>query len=135
MDAKVTLISHLMFVTNIKDLEHKELASKSSGEKFSLSAVLSSIYEFQNLFIHHEILLPGRKSSSSHSHTKKEEMGFVLTGNPMVYVGNKSVQLKPGDFIGFRPLTEAHYFENLTDSEVHLLMICSNPSNDTVNYA
>jgi len=121
-------------ILNTRDLKHKELTSKTTGEKFSLSAVISSIYNFKDFFIDHEILLPGRKSSSPHFHTKKEEMIFVLVGKPTVYIGNRSAQLNPGDFIGFEPATDAHYLENLTDSEVHLLMISSNNTGDEVNY-
>jgi uncharacterized cupin superfamily protein len=117
------MLSDEIEILNVKNLEHTELTSKITGEKFSLSAVISSIYNFKDLFIDHEILLPGRKSSSPHLHTKKEEMIFVLTGKPTVYVGNRSMQLNPGDFIGFKPATDAHYLENLTNSEVHILMI------------
>lgn len=122
-------------ILNIKNLKHKELTSKNTGEKFSLSAVISSIYSFKDFFIDHEILPPGRKSSSPHFHTKKEEMVFVLAGKPTVYIGNRSAQLNPGDFIGFKPaIYDAHYLENLTDSEVHILMISSNNSEDEINY-
>lgn len=62
------------------------------------------------------------KSSSLHFHTKKEEMIFVLVGKPTVHIGNMSAQLNPRDFIGFKPGTDAYYLENLTDSEVHLLI-------------
>lgn len=121
-------------ILNIKNLKHTELTSKTTGEKFSLSAILSSIYNFKDFFIAHEILLPGRKSSSPHFHTKKEEMIFVLSGRPTAYIGNKSSQLNPGDFIGFKLAIDTHYLENLTDSEVHFLIISSNHSGDEIIY-
>ena len=124
----------MLKILNIKNLEHEELKSKTTGEKYSLSVGLSSIYEFKDLFIHHEIILPGRKASASHFHTKKEEMIFVLAGNPTIHEGDKIKRLGPGDFIGVKPLSEAYYLENLTDFEVRVLMICSNPDEDVVCY-
>jgi len=123
-----------MHILNINELQHQELKAKSSGEKLSFSALISPTFGFKDLFIHHEILPPGRKSSSPHSHTKKEEMAFIITGNPTVHIGNDSHKLKPGDLIGFKPLTEAHYFENLTTTEVELIIISSNPFDDVINY-
>lgn len=121
-------------IVNIKNIEHRDLKSKTTGEQFSQSAVLSSLFDLKDLFVHHEILSPGIKSSSAHSHTKREEMALVLIGNPTIHVGNQSAQLKPGDVIGLKPLSEAYYFENLTDYEVQILMMCSNPSDDMVMY-
>ncbi len=42
-------------ILNVKNLEHTELTSKTIGEKFSLSAVISLIYNFKDFFINHEI--------------------------------------------------------------------------------
>jgi uncharacterized cupin superfamily protein len=96
-------------IFNIRNLEHKQMSSKKTGEHFFLSAVISSIYNFKDLFISHEILLPGNKSSRSHAHSHKEEMVFVLVGKPTIYLGSNSGQLNPGDFFGFVPATEPHY--------------------------
>lgn len=121
-------------IKNISTLEHRELIAKGSGEKLSLSAVLSSIDNFKDIFVTHEILLPGRKDSSPHYHYKKEEMIFVLYGSPTLYIGDKKVELNVGDFIGIAPSQEPHYLENATNSEARFLKICSNPKDDKVNY-
>lgn len=122
-------------IRNIKELERRELSSKSTGEKFSLSAILNSIYGFKNIFISSEIIPPGRKSSAPHFHSTKEELAFVIEGNPTVYVGENSYQLKPGEFVGFPvDLHEKHYFANLTDQECHILLISSKPVIDEINY-
>lgn len=122
-------------IQDINQLKRRELSSKSTGEKFSLSAILNSIYEFKNIVISSEIIPPGRKSSSPHFHTKKEELVFVIDGNPTVHIGESCYQLKPGEFIGFPlDLHEKHYFENLTNQQCHILLISSNPTKDEINY-
>jgi uncharacterized cupin superfamily protein len=121
-------------IANIAELSHQELISKSCGEKYSCSAVLSAIFGLADIFVTHEILAPGKKDSAPHYHTRKEEMIFVLTGNPTIYIDAESIQLSPGDFIGIKPTTELHYLENLTSSDVTLLKICSNPKDDVTNF-
>jgi uncharacterized cupin superfamily protein len=118
---------------NLSLLEHQELRSAKTGEKFSLSSTLSTLLGFKNLFIHHEIIPPGRRSSSPHWHTHREEMVLVLEGNPTVHHAGKSLSLKPMDFVGFPPGEEnLHVVENRTDAEVRLLVIASNPPADEI---
>jgi len=122
-----------MKVYNIEDLPHRQLISSKSGEIFSQSAVLTDLLACQKFFVHHEILLPGKKASSPHRHTFQEEIFLVLDGFPTVHLGDHSQQLKPGDFIGFNPGSyELHFIENTTDEEVRLLVICSNQENDQI---
>lgn len=123
---------HLSF--NIHELKHRQLAS-GSGEIFSKSLVLTDLLKFKDLFVHHEILSPGKRVSSPHTHTAREEMVFVLTGFPTACVGDKRVPLKPGDFIGFLPNSlEPHCIENLSTEEVRFLVIGSNPVDDQILY-
>jgi uncharacterized cupin superfamily protein len=62
-------------------------------------------------------------------------MVFVLKGNPTAHIGNQIIQLKPGDFIGFKPTSvDLHFIENTTQEEVEFLVICSSLKTDTVIY-
>jgi uncharacterized cupin superfamily protein len=120
---------------SIADTKHDELTSTQSGEKFSLSAVLSSTFGFKDVFVHHEIIPPGRRSSSPHAHTHREEMVYVLSGSPEVFLGGEVKTLAPGDFIGFRPGAEnIHCVTNNTKEDIRLLVIASNPKDDAVIY-
>lgn len=121
-----------MDVFNISDLEHQQLSS-SSGEIFSKSAILSELFSYRKIFIHHEILSPGKRASSPHRHTAQEEMIFVLEGFPTAHLGNQAEQLKPGDMIGFKPGSkELHYIENTTDRDVRFLVICSKETDEVI---
>ncbi len=115
-----------MKIRNITELPHPELISRRTGERFSSSAILTDLLGFQRLFVHHEILAPGRRASSPHSHSLQEEMIFVLSGSPTAHWGNQSYLLKPGDFLGFPPSSkDLHAIENTTSGDVEFLVISS----------
>jgi uncharacterized cupin superfamily protein len=119
---------------SVAETPHQELRSLS-GEAFSLSAVLSEAVGFKDLFVHHEILPPGRRASGPHAHTHREEMIFVLEGFPVAHLGAKRLELKPGDYVGIAPGGEGlHFIENPSDGEVRLLVVASNPAGDQVRY-
>jgi uncharacterized cupin superfamily protein len=122
-----------MKILNINEIPHLEL--QSASEKFSLSAVLTEHLGFKDVFVHHEIIPPGKRCSSPHCHKHQEEMLIVLSGNPTVHIGKESAELKPGDFVGFKPTTnEFHFVENTTGTEARVLMICSKILNDEILY-
>lgn len=119
----------------ISQLDHVELQSKKSGEKFSLSAVLSESLGFKDIFVHHEIIPPGRRSSAPHAHSRREEMIYVLSGTVTAHCGEQRHELIPGDFFGFEPSKlENHYVVNNSKAEARLLVIASNPKDDKVTY-
>ena len=124
-----------MNIINLKDISHRQLESKKTGEFYSRSGVITDHFGFKDLFVHHEILAPGIKSSHPHYHMKSEEMIFVIDGEPTAIYGDDIVQLKPGDFIGFKPgIPEYHVLENKTDATVTLLVISSKPEIDEMKY-
>jgi len=120
---------------SIAEARHIELTSSRTGEKFSLSAVLSDAFGFKDVFVHHEIIPPGRRSSSPHAHTDREEFMYVISGSPEVFLRGERKKLAAGDFIGFCPGREnIHYVVNNTDTDVCLLVVASNPPQDKVIY-
>jgi uncharacterized cupin superfamily protein len=121
--------------SSVRDLEHHELWSQRTGEKFSLSAVLTEALGFKDVFVHHEIIPPGRRSSGTHFHSRREEMVFVLEGNVKAWCEGTEVLLEPGDFVGFPPgKGNAHYLINDGDHPARVLAIASNPDDDQVEY-
>lgn len=123
-----------MKINNINDLSHQDLISSKTGEAYSKSMALTDIFGFKDIFVHHEILSPGRKTSAPHYHSLREEMVIVLNGSPTCHLGNQTFQMKSGDFVGFEPGSKLHYIENTTDELVQLLVICSHPKDDCTVY-
>lgn len=124
-----------MQVVNLDELKHQELTSAKNQTIYSQSAVLSDFFKFQAIFVHHEILAPGRMSSAPHRHSLREEMILVLKGEALCHFGDERVSLRKGDVVGFELHSQAlHCIENTSREEVHLLVISSNPQKDEVIY-
>jgi uncharacterized cupin superfamily protein len=120
---------------NLKTLQHSELQSKNTGEKFSFSLIMSDCFGFKDVFIHHDILLPGRRSSSPHAHSHREELIYVVKGCPTAIFKDEKYRLTEGDFFGFPPGEDnCHYVVNESSEQVELLVVASNPPEDTVIY-
>ncbi len=76
------------------------------------------------LGIHHQVLIPGNKSSAAHAESLEEEFIFVLDGRPDAWIDGHLHELVAGDAVGFPAGTGiAHSFLNNSDAEVHLLVI------------
>src|SRR4051812_21227998 len=88
---------------NVRSLTHQELRSGRTGEAYSLSAVLTEDLGFKDIFVHHEIIPPGRRASGTHFHSRREELVFVLEGRVTAWCDGQELALEPGDFLGFPP--------------------------------
>ncbi len=124
-----------MDINNIQSTPGRTLGGKNSGEKFSEAKSLNEQCGINSLLVHHETLLPGRRGSSPHYHTTKEEIFFVLEGHPSAVINNQKKQLSPGDYIGFpKSSEETHYLINETEKIAVILTMGTNPDDDEVHY-
>ncbi len=101
-------------------------ASHYSGddELLSIGAPFGAHFDLTKLGIHHERLLPGRRTSYPHAESAEEEFVYVIEGAPDVWLDGHLHRLRPGDGVGFPAGTgQAHSFLNNTDTEVHLLVV------------
>ncbi|MEP7241927.1 MAG: cupin domain-containing protein [Devosia sp.] len=101
-------------------------------ELMNINAPLGRHFGFKRLGIHHERLLPGRRTSYPHAESAEDEFVHVIEGTPDVWLDGVLHQLVPGDSVGFPAGTgETHSFLNNTESEVRLLVVgdTSRPEN------
>lgn len=119
---------------NFAQLEHREMISTQTGERYSRTAILSEALHLRQLFVHHEVLPPGRRASAPHWHTQREEVVVVLAGRPTAHFGGHSERLQTGDVLAFASGTEIpHCLENQTDERVELLVVASlSPHDQTI---
>jgi uncharacterized cupin superfamily protein len=124
-----------MTAFDIKNLTERQIISPLSGEKFSLAKSLSDSAMVTGLLIHHETLLPGRRASSVHYHTKKDELIFVLSGTPSAWINGIVTKVNPGGFVAF-PAGQAFAHTIINDSSppVVFLSIGTNPQDDETIY-
>lgn len=55
---------------------------------------------------------PGKESFIPHAHTINEEWVFVLEGHGTALLGERRVEIGPGDFLGFPTDGTVHHLEN-----------------------
>ncbi|MEZ4381019.1 MAG: cupin domain-containing protein [Nannocystaceae bacterium] len=64
---------------------------------------------------------PGKESFILHAHTIQEEWVYVLDGRGEVVIGDETLAIGPGDFIGFPPGGAAHVLRNRGDVDLVFL--------------
>jgi uncharacterized cupin superfamily protein len=81
-------------------------------------------FGLERLGIHHQRLLPGRRTSFPHAESAEEEFVYVIEGTPDVWLDGTLHRLRPGDGVGSPAGTGmAHSFLNNTESGVRLLIV------------
>ncbi len=103
-----------------------------STELLSIGSALGKRLGLTRIGIHHELLLPGRRTSWPHAESSEEEFGFVIEGHPDVWIDGYLHCLNPGDAVAFPATTGiAHTFINNSDQNVRLMIVgeTSKPDN------
>jgi uncharacterized cupin superfamily protein len=97
---------------------------EDDDELMAISAPFGRLFGLTRHGIHHQRLLPGRRTSYPHAESTEEEFVYVLSGTPDVWLDGELHRLKPGDGVGFPPGTgQTHSFLNNTEEEVRLMII------------
>lgn len=93
-------------------------------EKLAIGAPFGRHFGLTRIGIHHERLLPGRRTSYPHAESAEEEFVYVIDGAPDVWLDGALYRLSPGDAVGFPAGTgQCHTFINNTASEVRLMVV------------
>jgi uncharacterized cupin superfamily protein len=119
MQARPSFIAHWREIEGPDDRHYD-----GDDELMSIGAPFSRAFNLKKLGIHHERLLPGRRTSFPHAESTEEEFVYVIEGEPDVWIDGHLHRLKPGDGVGFPAGTGiAHTFLNNTEVEVQLLVV------------
>ena len=88
----------------------------------------------KNIGIHLISIAPGDKSTEFHTHRYEEEAIYVLSGNGIEVIGEKTEKIGPGDFIGFPGGGAAHETVNDGTEPLVCLVIGQRLAQDVVDY-
>lgn len=112
-----------------RDIENsKPWQYDAHDEPMGHNAPFGRHFGLMRIGIHHERLLPGRRTSFPHAERAEEEFVFVISGTPDVWLDGVLYRLAPGDGVGFPAGTGlAHSFLNNSSSDVELLVIGDRP--------
>jgi uncharacterized cupin superfamily protein len=115
----------LPFIANWRDIENPYAWQyDEDDEAMCIGAPFGRRFGLERLGIHHERLLPGRRTSFPHAESAEEEFVYVIEGEPDVWIDGHLHRLRPGDAVGFPAGTGiAHSFLNNTEAEVRLLVV------------
>lgn len=108
---------------------------KGDDELLGIDASFGQHFGLGRIGIHHERLLPGRRTSFPHAESAEEEFVYVIDGTPDVWIDGVLHRLKPGDGVGFPAGTGiCHSFLNNTEEEVRLLVVGETPRAENLIY-
>lgn len=112
-------------IVYFSEIQHDDDAHyPGSDELLSIGSNFGRHFDFDRLGIHHELLLPGRRTSWPHAESREDEFVFVIEGRPQVWLDGNVYDLRPGDAAGFPAGTgQAHTFINNTDQDVRLMVV------------
>jgi uncharacterized cupin superfamily protein len=65
---------------------------------------------------------PGKESFVYHAHEADEEFVYILSGRGRAEIGDETVEVGPGDFMGFPTPSVAHHLTNPYDEDLIYLM-------------
>lgn len=101
------------------------------NEEMTRNAPFGQHFGFARLGIHHERLIRGARTSLPHAEKTEDEIIYVISGTPDVWLDGHLHRLKPGDGVGFKAGDGlAHTFINNTQSDVELLVVGDVPRAD-----
>lgn len=120
------------FIRHWTELEDEDNAHYDGDtELMAIGAPLAAKLGLTRIGIHHERLLPGRRTSYPHAESAEEEFVYVLEGTPDAWIDGHLHRLSPGDAVGFPAGTGiCHTFINNTESEVRLIVVGEKPKDE-----
>ena len=65
---------------------------------------------------------PGRQSFAYHFHERDEEFIYILSGRGRAEIGDRTMEVGPGDFMGFTAPSPPHNLSNPYDEDLVYLM-------------
>jgi uncharacterized cupin superfamily protein len=79
-------------------------------------------------------LPPGKDSFAYHAHLLEEEWLYIISGRAIAEIDGKSIEVGPGDFMGFATPSVPHLLRNAFDEECVYLMGGEDKPIDVLSY-
>jgi len=106
-------------------------ASRMAGRS---KRALGDFFGLKNFGVNLTTIKPGGQSALMHSHSKQDEMIFVLVGEAVLSTPSGETMLSAGMCAGFPAQGEDHHILNRSDQDVVILEIGDRSQNDMVTY-
>ena len=106
-------------------------ASRMAGR---IKRPLGDLFGLTNFGVNLTTLEPGAMSSLRHTHSRQDELVYIVEGEPTLVADEGETVLRPGMAVGFKAGGGAHHLVNRTDRDVTYLEIGDRTERDTVSY-
>src|SRR5512147_574948 len=106
-------------------------ASRMAGR---VKQPLGDLFGITNFGVNLTRLLPGAVSALHHSHSRQDELVYVLEGSPTLVTDVGETLLRPGMVAGFAAGGTAHHLENRTTGDCVILEVGDRTEGDEVTY-
>jgi uncharacterized cupin superfamily protein len=83
---------------------------------------LSEVVGMQRVHLTLARIPPGQESFAYHAHEADEEFLYIVSGRGRAEIGDETVEVGPGDFMGFATPSVAHHLTNPYDEDLVYLM-------------
>ena len=77
---------------------------------------------------------PGRESTETHRHYHEDECVYVLEGEAEAVIGDQTMTVRAGDFIGYRAGGEAHSLRNIGETVLKCIVVGARLDFDMADY-
>ncbi|MGE3246348.1 MAG: cupin domain-containing protein [Beijerinckiaceae bacterium] len=98
--------------------------NKSLGDLTGLTGIGFHVIEVE----------PGHETTEYHLHYHEDEAVFVLAGTATAEIGDTQVQIKPGDFVGYRKGGQAHTIRNTGTETLRMIVVGERLPHDVGDY-
>jgi uncharacterized cupin superfamily protein len=97
--------------------DHAKVKEETQSHPLNPSSLIRGIslseqVGLKRLGFHLLRIAPGKESFIFHSHQTEEEFVYILSGRGIAELGDESVEVGPGDFMGFPTPSIAHHLRN-----------------------
>ncbi len=97
--------------------DHAKVKEESQSHPLNPNSLIRGIslseqVGLKRLGFHLLRIAPGKESFIFHSHETEEEFIYILSGRGIAELGEESVEVGPGDFMGFPTPSIAHHLRN-----------------------
>lgn len=118
----------------IAALEGQHKTHFLNAQAVRINKSLGDAVGMQNLGVHMITVAPGHYSTEYHAHHYEEECVYVLSGTGQATIGEETVAIGPGDFMGFPANGIAHDMFNNGDVPLVCLVVGQRLAQDVGDY-
>ncbi len=112
----------LLRAADIAAMPEKKFVHALNARAIRYTKSLGDAAGLQTLGVHLVRVRPGDDSTVYHYHHQDEEWVYILSGRGVAEIGDRTVDVGPGDFMGFVAGSESHLMRNPNSEDLVYLV-------------